>query len=159
MNYLVVNAGKCNLLTSSKTAIDIHISDATVSNEKNKKKLLGINLRGRLNFDFHADTLIKKASKRCYALATVSNYMDSNKRHDLMNAFIKPNFSYCPLDWLFHSRYLNNKINRLYKKVLRLSYRNKISLSFEELLKEAETVNIHQRNLQILATEIYKAKK
>ena len=76
-----------------------------------------------------------------------------------MNAFIKPNFSYCPLDWLFHSRSLNNKINRLYKKVLRLSYRNKISLSFEELLKEAETVNIHQRNLQILATEIYKAKK
>ena len=76
-----------------------------------------------------------------------------------MNAFIKPNFSYCPLDWLFHSRSLNNKINRLYKNVLRLSYRNKISLSFEELLKEAETVNIHQRNLQILATEIYKAKK
>ena len=76
-----------------------------------------------------------------------------------MNAFIKPNFSYCPLDWLFHSRSLNNKINRLYKKVLRLSNRNKITLSFEELLKEAETVNIHQRNLQILATEIYKAKK
>ena len=37
VNYLVVNAGKCNLLTSSKTAIDIHISDATVSNEKKQQ--------------------------------------------------------------------------------------------------------------------------
>ena len=27
-------------------------------------KLVGINLEGRLNFDFHVDTLIKKASKK-----------------------------------------------------------------------------------------------
>ena len=27
-------------------------------------KLLGINLEGGLNFDFHVDTLIKKASKK-----------------------------------------------------------------------------------------------
>ena len=36
-NYLVVNLYNCHLLTSSKTAIDIHISDATVSNKKNSK--------------------------------------------------------------------------------------------------------------------------
>ena len=35
---------------------------------------------------------------------------------------------------------------------------NKNSLSFEDLLKKDETKNIHQRNLQILATEIYKVK-
>ena len=62
------NADKYHLLNSSKTAIDIHISDATVSNEK-KVKLLGVNLEGGLNFDFHADPLIKKFSKKCYARA------------------------------------------------------------------------------------------
>ena len=36
-NYLEVNFGNCHLLASSKTAMDIHISDATVS-KKNKSK-------------------------------------------------------------------------------------------------------------------------
>ena len=58
---------------------------------------------------------------------------------------------------MFRSRTLNNKINRLHEKALTLAYRNKTSLSFEDLLKKNETVNVHQRNLQILATEIYKA--
>ena len=57
-------------ITSSKTAIAIHISDAMVSNEK-RVKLLEINLEERLNFDFYVDTLIKKANKKCYALARV----------------------------------------------------------------------------------------
>ena len=59
MNYPVGNANKCHLLTYSETAIDIHTSDATVSNEK-IVKLLGINLEGRLNLDFHVATLINK---------------------------------------------------------------------------------------------------
>ena len=43
------------------------------SNEK-RVKLLVINLEGRLYFDFPVDTLIKKASKKCHAIARVSNY-------------------------------------------------------------------------------------
>ena len=39
VNYRVANLGKCHQLTSSKTAIDIHISDATISNEKRVKLL------------------------------------------------------------------------------------------------------------------------
>ena len=57
-------------IASSKTAIAIHTSDAMVSNEK-RVKLLEINLEERLNFDFYVDTLIKKANKKCYALARV----------------------------------------------------------------------------------------
>ena len=75
-NYLVANADKCRLLTASKTASDIHISDVTVLNEK-RIKLLEINLEGRLNFNFHVDTPIKKPSKKYHVLPRVSNYMDS----------------------------------------------------------------------------------
>ena len=87
-NYLAATVDKCHLLTSSKTAVDIHISDGTVSNEK-RVKLLRSNLEGGFNSDFYVDTLIKKASKKYYALARVSNYMDSKIRRDFMNAFIK----------------------------------------------------------------------
>ena len=51
-----------SLLTSSKTPVDIHISNTEILNEE-RVKLLGVNLEGRLNFDFHVNTLLKKVSK------------------------------------------------------------------------------------------------
>ena len=53
---------------------------------------------------------------------------------------------------------MNNRINTLHEKALRLVYTNKSNLSFDDLLKEDKSVKIHQKNLQILATEIYKVK-
>ena len=73
-----------------------------------------------------------------------------------MNVFKTSQFSYCPLVWMFHSRTLNNRINKIHEKALRLVYKNETFLSFDELLKRDKSVSIHQKNLQILATEIYK---
>ena len=53
---------------------------------------------------------------------------------------------------------MNNIINSLHQKALRLAYANKAKLSFGELLKDDRSVKIQQKNLQILATEIYKLK-
>ena len=92
------------------------------------------------------------------ALARVCNYMDAKKRRVLMNAFITSQFSYCPLVWMFHSRTLNNRINKIHEKALRLVYKNETFSSFDDLLKRDKSVSIHQKNLQILATEIYKTK-
>ena len=81
--------------------------------------------------------------------------MNTNKRQVLMKAFITSQFCYCPLLWMFHSRGMNNRTNTLHE---RLVYTNKPNLSFNDLLKEDKSVKIHQKNLQILATEIYKVK-
>ena len=59
---------------------------------------------------------------------------------------------------MFHSRAMEHRINRIHKRTLRLIYPNQHQLTFKELLEKNKTVSIHQRNLQILATEIYKAK-
>ena len=53
---------------------------------------------------------------------------------------------------------MNNRINKIHKKALRLVYKDKTNLSFDDLLKKVKSVSIHQRNLQTLATEIYKAR-
>ena len=53
---------------------------------------------------------------------------------------------------------LIKKINRLHERCLRIIYCDKQS-SFEELLEKDSSVSIHERNIQILATEMYKVSK
>ena len=72
-----------------------------------------------------------------------------------MNAFFDSQFNYCPIIWMFHSRNLNNKINRLHERCLRVIYNDKTS-SFEQLLENDNSVSIHYRNIQALAVEMYK---
>ena len=73
----------------------------------------------------------------------------------IMKAFIESQFGYCPLVWMFHSRSLNNKINRIHKRLLRITYNDKSS-SFQNLLEKDNSVTIHDKNIKILATETYK---
>ena len=72
-----------------------------------------------------------------------------------MNSFFNSQFSNCPLIWMFHSRIMNNKINRLHERCIRLIYEDKTS-SLEGLLEQDKIVSIHTRNLQMLATEMFK---
>ena len=72
-----------------------------------------------------------------------------------MQAFFNSRFSYCPLVWMFHSRQINTKINNLHYRALRMVYMDENS-SFEELLQKGGSVTIHHRNLQTLATEMFK---
>ena len=58
---------------------------------------------------------------------------------------------------MFHSRTLNNRINKLHEKALRLVY-NDPTLPFEDLLTIDKSFTIHHRNLQKLATEMFKVK-
>ena len=96
-----------------------------------------------------------KASQKLNALARISSYMNLNKRKLIMKAFINSQFGYCPLVWMNHSRNLNNRINRIQERAMRIVYNDRKSTS-EELLKKAKSVTVHSRNLQILATEMFK---
>ena len=75
-----------------------------------------------------------------------------------MNAFVVSQFSYCPLVWMFHDRSVNKKINKIHERALRITYKDSCS-NFEELLTKANTVSIHHKNLQLLATEIFKTQR
>ena len=56
-----------------------------------------------------------------------------------------------------HSRVLNDKINKLHERALRLVYKID-DMTFTQLLERDKSVTIHERNLQKLAVEMYKAK-
>ena len=66
-----------------------------------------------------------------------------------MKAFIESQFGYCPLVWMFHSRNLNNKINRIHERTLRITYNHKSS-SFQNLLGKDNSVTMYQEILEPL---------
>ena len=65
-------------------------------------------------------------------------------------------FKYCPLVWMFHGRQINDKINTLHERALRVAYNDNIT-PFENLLIKDKFFTIHHQNIQSLAIEIYKA--
>ena len=96
-------------------------------------------------------------SKKLHALARISQYMNIHKRRMTMKAFISSEFGYCPLVWMFHSRKLNSRVNKLHKRALRIVYQDYAS-SFTELLEKDNSTTIRNRNIQLLATELFKVK-
>ena len=74
-----------------------------------------------------------------------------------MNSFLNAQFNYCPLIWMLHSRSNNNEIKQLHERCLRIIYNDKQS-SYGELLIKDGTISKHHRNIQALATEIFKVK-
>ena len=90
-----------------------------------KAKLQGISIDTTVSFGHHIRSLCKKASQKLHALARIAHYMDFEKRRSLMNAFEMSQFNYCPLIWMFHNRALNNRIDKIHERALRLVYQNK----------------------------------
>ena len=155
-NYMKANPDKCHLLTSSSSEVNITV-DGNLIQASSSEKLLGIKIDCNLSFNEHVEDICKKASQKLNALARISQYINESKRRLLFKSFILSQFGYCPLVWMFHSRKLNSRINRIHEKALRIVYQDNIS-SFQELLQKDNSVTIHQRNLQVLATEIFKIK-
>ena len=121
----------------------------------NCEKLLGIKIDNMLTFHDHVSELCTKASQKLHALSRVSQYMNIDQRKLVMRAFISSQFGYCPLVWMFHSRKLNNRINKIHERSLRIVYNDEVS-SFEELRIKDNSFTIHERNIQTLAVELYK---
>ena len=116
------------------------------STESNKKEILL-----EITIDEHFNNPCKKACQKLNALVRLAPFMNVDKKRMIMKAFTESPFGYCPLVWMF----LNNKINRIHKRALRITYNDKSS-SFQKLLEKDNSVTIQHRNINILATETYK---
>ena len=78
-----------------------------------------------------------------------------NKRK-IMKAFITSQFSYCPLVWMFHRKRPGKKKK---KCITWEGFKNHIrgkTSSFNEQLEKDNSASFNYKNLQALATEMYK---
>ena len=94
-------------------------------------------------------------SREANVLGWITNYISLEKHRIVIKTCIKSQFNYCKLIWMFHSRIINNKINRLHERALRIVYSD-FKSSFEGLLMKDNSFSIHEKNIQSLAIEIYK---
>ena len=144
-NFLKANADKCHLILSTDESFSINIDNEVIKNSSNKK-LLGINLNNRIGFDTHVANICNRVSKKLHALARISQFMNIHKGKMTMKAFLDSKFGYCPLVWMFHSKKLNSRINKLHERALRIVYQDYVS-SFTELLEIDKSTTIHNRNV------------
>ena len=126
--------------------------------ESSARKLLGVTIDKKLNFEIHLSNICKKAGAKVTALGRLARIVPFKKKRITMNSFIESQFSYCPLVSMFCSRKMNNKINRLHERALRMVYLDYDS-EFSDLLKKDASVTIHHRNIQLLAVEMFKVVK
>ena len=161
-NCMLLNEEKCKYMIiepqrAKSGESEIRIGDHSVKNT-DKEKLLGVVLDNHLKFDHHIKQICNEAGKKISALARIAPYLDIDKRKLLMKTFITTYFNYCPIVWMFCSRQMNNLINNVHKRALRVAY-NDYDSTFEVLLSKDHATTIHQQNLQRLAIEMYKTKK
>jgi hypothetical protein len=162
-NFMLLNADKCHfLLSGPKTVVEhMHVKvGEQIIWESQQEKLLGLITDKKLKFQEHIRCVIKKASGKLSALTRLARILPFEQKRIIMNAFIESQFSNSsyPLIWMFCTKDLNNKINSVHKRALRQVYSDFTS-SFEELLNKDNSVTVHQRNIQLVAIEMFKASK
>ena len=133
-NHMKVNPDKCHLLLATNVPASVNINSYNIKNSS-EEKLLGTKIDNKLSFESHVSSICKKASQKLHTLTRIANYMDLSKRRTLMKTFVISQFNYCPLVWMFHSRKLNNRINSIHERALRITYKDYKS-SFNELLQK-----------------------
>ena len=84
-NHMTLNRGKCHYMVigSRDLSHEIMLNNDKITSS-NEKKLLGIFLDSKPNFESHIGSLCRKADQKISALARLKNYFTSDQRNLLL---------------------------------------------------------------------------
>ena len=158
VNYMVLNAGKCHFMClGNNTENETFLFHNILIENSKEQKIVGVIIDNKLNFKNHISELCKKVSQKVADLSRLSSCLYNSEKKIIFNSIIKSQFSYCPLVWMFCSRTLNNMINKLHERSLRIIL-NYYSSNFNILLENNNDISNHHRNIQPLLIEVFKRK-
>ena len=148
------NASKCHVFLSPFSARSIN-SKSSLKEGGSSEKSFGITIDSKLYFwKAYKWALYKKGNLVLHALTRCSKFVSTETRRLIFKSFIISQFNYCPLVWMLHTKQLNNGINSLHEKALRVTYQDRNS-TLSELLNLDKMVSIQYRNIIYLLTETY----
>ena len=137
---------------STRQSITLNINNRKIR-ESLSVVLLGFTIDNRLTFKDHISILFCRASFKLHALRRIRKYLTTDKAQLLCNAFINSQFNCASIIWMFCQDYL--KIEKIQYKALKIVYTS--NESYKKLLSHNNEVSIHQKQLRILATEVFKS--
>ena len=147
---MVLNPGKCHCLIIHKDISNESIElGKKILHAEAEQKLLGVIIDKDLKFQSHTKLIIKTANQKLSARIRVVPLMTDFNKKAILNFFIKGQFNYCPLLWMFSTRAVNHKINRLHERGLRALLNDEAS-TFNDMLSKSNDATIHVKNIQKL---------
>ena len=148
---MVLNPDKCSFMllgVNDELQTSLVCGNETLKNSK-QEKVLGVTIDNKLNFKMHLLNITKNANIKFNALTRVQKYMTADQKKCIFSSFIKSQFTYCSLLWMFCTRHSIGRINSIHERCLRLIEQNFAS-DFEVLLENANEKQVHQKCIKLL---------
>ena len=158
MNSMRLNPDKCKLIVFGQKdhPVTVKVGEFVIK-EQNEVELLGVIIDNKLTFWKHLKGKIKKANRKLAVIKRNQSYLQYQQKKAVLSSFVHSQLAHAPLVWMFHTKDLNHRINKIQERALRLLYNDEGS-NFSELLQKDGSFTIHERNIQILLIEMFKAK-
>ena len=139
---------------STKQSIILNINETKIR-KSSSLVLLGLKIDIWLTFKDHINILRRRTSFKLYALRRKRKYLTTDKAKLLCNAFLNSQFNYALIIWMFCHNQDYLKIEKNQYKDLKIVCNS--NDSYEELLFHNNEVSIHQKQLRLLVTAIFKS--
>ena len=113
---MVLNPDKCSFMllgVDDELQTNLVCGNEALKNSK-QEKVLGITLDNKLNFEMHLSNITKNVNIKLNALTRVQKYMTTEKKKRIFSSFIKSQFTYCPLVWMFCTKHSTGRINSIH---------------------------------------------
>ena len=139
---------------STGKSIILNINNIMIR-ESSSVNLLGLKKDNRLTFKGHINILCRRANLKLHVLRRTRKYLTTVTAKLLDNAFINSQFNYASIIWMSCHKQDYLKIARIQYKALKIVYNS--DETYEEVLLCNNEASIHQKQLRILATEVFKS--
>ena len=80
--------------------------------------------------------------------------MTTDKKKRIFSSFLKSQFTYCHLVWMFCTIKSSSRISSIHERCLHLIQQNYTS-DFEVLLEDSNEKPVHQKCIEFLTIEVY----
>ena len=112
-------SSKCHFFIFPYQPVPVNIRGSIIESS-NCEKLLGIYKDSNFSFEYHINRICHKASQNLHALSRIAKYISEDKQCMFLKSFIILQFNYCPIACMCYGRGLNNKINNINERTLRI---------------------------------------
>ena len=165
-NKLSLNIAKTEFMTiGSRRRIGVTHDNMTIKldgseiNKVETVKSLGVHIDKHLSWSVHIGKITKKIASAIGALKRVRSFITTKTAVQIYQALIQPHFDYCCSVWDNLGETLNNKMQKLQNRAVRVITRSPYDASANPLLDSLHQDNLSLRGKKIKAKIMFKILK